>query len=285
MTDRDSPQARDLPSAPGEERVATPVPALATWPDDRRPSGDAEARHDGASGGVPDWSPLSAVAALVGAVALGGIGGALVAIVVGALLGVNVTSGTLPPGLEITATAVQDAAFVGVAVLIATLGGRRLRPAQFGLRTTGFWQAVGWIIVLNVSFFAVTAAWTAALNDHTKEKVLDTLGAGQSGVLLVASAILTCVLAPFCEEFLFRGYIFTALRNWRGAVARGAHHGNAVRRRARRLGAGRRPAAARVLRVRAVPAVLAHRLAAARDRGAQPQQLDRVRRHPGLVGR
>ena len=156
------------------------------------------------------------VAALVGAVALGGVGGALVAIVVGALLGLNVTSGSLSPGLEITATAVQDAAFVGVAVLMAGLGGRRVRPAQFGLRTSGFWQAVGWIIVLNVSFFAVTAAWTAVLNDHTKEKVLDTLGAGQGGVLLVASAVLTCVLAPFCEEFLFRGYIFTALRNWRG---------------------------------------------------------------------
>jgi membrane protease YdiL (CAAX protease family) len=30
------------------------------------------------------------------------------------------------------------------------------------------------------------------------------------------SATLTCVIAPICEEFLFRGYIFTALRNWHG---------------------------------------------------------------------
>jgi membrane protease YdiL (CAAX protease family) len=35
-------------------------------------------------------------------------------------------------------------------------------------------------------------------------------------VLLVSSAVLTCVLAPICEEFLFRGFIFSALRNWRG---------------------------------------------------------------------
>ena len=32
------------------------------------------------------------------------------------------------------------------------------------------------------------------------------------------SAALTCVVAPMCEEFLFRGYIFTALRNWRGLL-------------------------------------------------------------------
>ena len=26
------------------------------------------------------------------------------------------------------------------------------------------------------------------------------------------------MIAPICEEFLFRGYIFTALRNWRGTL-------------------------------------------------------------------
>ncbi len=216
MTDRDSPQARDLSSPPGEAHVVTPAPSLAAWPDDDARSGEAEAHEDGVSGGLPDWSPMSAAIALIAAIVVGGVGGALVAIVIGAVLGLNVSSSNLAPGLEITATAIEELSFVGVAVIVAGLGGRRVRPAQFGLRTAAFWQAVGWIIVLNVSFIAVTAAWTAALNNHTKEKVLDTLGAGHGGLLLVASAILTCVVAPFCEEFLFRGYIFTALRNWRG---------------------------------------------------------------------
>jgi hypothetical protein len=44
------------------------------------------------------------------------------------------------------------------------------------------------------------------------------------------------VVAPICEEFLFRGYIFTALRNWRGTlpaalitglVFGGVHYGSA----------------------------------------------------------
>ena len=49
-----------------------------------------------------------------------------------------------------------------------------------------------------------------------QEKLLEQLG--NEGSLLLLSAALTCVVAPICEEFLFRGYIFTALRNWRGTL-------------------------------------------------------------------
>jgi membrane protease YdiL (CAAX protease family) len=48
------------------------------------------------------------------------------------------------------------------------------------------------------------------------EELLDKLGANETTSLLVLSAALTCVLAPICEEFLFRGYVFTALRSWCG---------------------------------------------------------------------
>ena len=57
--------------------------------------------------------------------------------------------------------------------------------------------------------------WGSAFHAE-KEKVLEQLGAGESTTLLVLSAGLTCVVAPICEEFLFRGFIFTALRNWCG---------------------------------------------------------------------
>ncbi len=194
------------------------MPPSAAWRDERWRS---SAAGEGASppagdDDVPDWSPLSAVLVLVAAVILGSVGGLLVAAVVGAVLGLNVTSGTLPPGLEITATAVQDAVFVVVAVFVARLGGRPALPAQFGLRTARVWESVGLIIILLVSFYLVTAAWTTALHNNPHETLLNTLGANEGGALLVASALLTCVMAPFCEEFLFRGYIFTALRNWRG---------------------------------------------------------------------
>jgi membrane protease YdiL (CAAX protease family) len=57
--------------------------------------------------------------------------------------------------------------------------------------------------------------WSEVFNPE-KEKLLQQLGSNESAALLVLSAALTCVVAPICEEFLFRAYIFTALRNWRG---------------------------------------------------------------------
>jgi len=212
MTDRDSPAWRDVP-APGEERGGAPVvPLLASWPSLRlerdEPDDDPSA--------PPGWKPLSAVVALVIALVTGTVGGALVAAILGLALGLNVTGNNLAPGLVIMATAVQDAAFVATAVFVASRSGRRPRPQQFGLRTAPLWQAIGLIIILYVAFLVVTVAWQAVFNDHTPEKLLNQLGANDNAALLVASAVLTCVIAPFCEEFLFRGYIFTALRNWRG---------------------------------------------------------------------
>jgi hypothetical protein len=70
---------------------------------------------------------------------------------------------------------------------------------------------------LIVAFIAFDAIW-AELFHPSKEKLLETLGTKESKSLLVLSAALTCVVAPIAEEMLFRGYMFTALRNWRGTL-------------------------------------------------------------------
>ena len=120
----------------------------------------------------------------------------------------------------------QDVAFVCAAVYCAHLGGRVVRSWQFGLRTPGVgWaSAAGMILLLLMLFVMLSVVWSDVLNP-TKEKLLEQLGSNESEVLLLLSAALTCVVAPICEEFLFRGYIFTALRNWRGTLARGADNG------------------------------------------------------------
>jgi membrane protease YdiL (CAAX protease family) len=187
-------------------------PALASWPTLTLEPDVPDADPPGSSG----WTPLSALLALFIAVIGGTIAGALVAVMIGLAFGLNVTGNNLAPGLQVVATVVQDAVFVGAAVFTASRFGGRPRPEQFGLRTTSPGPAIGLIIVLYVAFLVVTVLWQAAFNDHTPEKLLDQLGANENAALLVAAAILTCVVAPFCEEFLFRGYIFTALRNWRG---------------------------------------------------------------------
>jgi uncharacterized protein len=186
----------------------TAEPASPEGRDGRRP-----AQRAGAAGsGWPAWM---APAALVTALVVAALGGVIVDLPAAAL-GVKITTSHIPPGIEIADTALQDVAFVLVAWFFAQLGGRRVGAWQFGLRPPRrLWRALGLAALLALAFLAFLAIWSAAVHP-SKEKLLEQLGTRESTVLLVLSAGLTCVIAPVCEEFLFRGFIFGALRTWRG---------------------------------------------------------------------
>jgi len=164
------------------------------------------------------WSPWTAPLALLGGLLLAALGGLLVDLPAVAL-GVKVTSSHTPPGLSIADTFVQDAAFILAPVYLAHFGGRAVGAWQFGLRAPrGGWRAAGGLVILLlVSFIVLSAIWSALVHPK-EEELLKQLGSNESTALLILSAGLTCVVAPICEEFLFRGYIFTALRNWRGTL-------------------------------------------------------------------
>jgi uncharacterized protein len=161
-----------------------------------------------------DWPPWTAPLALLSGLLLAALGG-LAVDVPAAVLGVKITSSHVPPGIEIADTAVQDAAFVLAAVIFAQIGGRKVRAWQFGLRPTRLWRSVGLVVAVLFGFLLFSLVWDVAFSVQ-KEKLLEKLGANEGAALLVLSAGLTCVVAPICEELLFRGFIFTALRNWRG---------------------------------------------------------------------
>jgi uncharacterized protein len=164
-----------------------------------------------------DWPWWTAPAALVGGLLLAAIGG-LVVDLPAALFGVSIAASRLPGWLELLDTIVQDGAFIGSAVLFAHVGRRTVRAWQFGLRPPRLrWRSSALLVfALLVSFLIFSAIWAEILDAHTKEKLLEQLGAGEGTGLLLLSALLTCVIAPFCEEFLFRGFIYTALCSLRG---------------------------------------------------------------------
>jgi uncharacterized protein len=166
-----------------------------------------------------DWPPWMALVALFGGLVLAAVGGLLIDIPAALLFGVKVTSNPLPPGLSIADTVVQDIGFVLVAVYLAQLGGRTVRSWQFGLRRpgVGWWAAAGGVLLLLVAFILISVIWGAIVHPE-KEKTLEQLGSNEGTALLILSAGLTCVVAPMCEEFLFRGFIFTCLRNWAGTL-------------------------------------------------------------------
>jgi uncharacterized protein len=179
-----------------------------------RPVGAAPERPDGAppGGARPGWRPWTGILALVSGLA-GALMGALVLGVVAAAGGASLSD--LPGWVNVASTIVQDVAFIAAALLFARAWATPT-PAQFGLRPAPVRRSLGLAVLAWVAFYAFTAIFVAALGLHPSEEDLqDQLGVhGTAG--LAAIAVLVTVVAPVAEEFLFRGYVFTALRNWRG---------------------------------------------------------------------
>jgi uncharacterized protein len=223
---------------PEEEGALFPV---GQGPPERLPrdASQEEGSGRGDSARSPDtgWSAWSAGLALFGALVLASVAGLVLDIPAALIFGVKLSSEHLPPGLSIADTVIQDVVFVLVAVYCAQLGGRVVSSWQFGLRRppAGWRRAAGLIVLLLTAFVVFSVIWSAAF--HPKEEtLLEQLGSNEGTALLVLSAALTCVIAPICEELLFRGYIFTALRSWRGTlpaalitglVFGGVHYGSA----------------------------------------------------------
>ena len=161
-----------------------------------------------------DWPVWTGFVVLLAALVLAALGGLIVDIPA-IVLGAKVSSSHTPPGLELANTVVQDIVFVMTVVLFAQLGGRTVRSWQLGFRPTPVRRAAGLVALTIVAVLIFSAVWTVAFGEQ-KEKLLEQLGANQSNLLLALSALLTTVIAPICEETLFRGYIFAALTKWRG---------------------------------------------------------------------
>lgn len=194
------------------------LPPAGSWPPPLGTPGRAPVASDLRSADpvtgepLPPWRPWMAPAALVSAFALAIFGGLVVALV-GSAFGSSLQSPT--PAVNLAATIVQDAAFVGAALMFARQGGP-LAPAQFGLRATPLGRAVRWVALTMVGFYLLSGLWAALVNLHERDQLPQDLGVHQSAAALVAACVLVTVIAPVAEELLFRGFFFTALRRWRG---------------------------------------------------------------------
>lgn len=181
----------------------SPVPDPPEVPDGITPAPPADERA---------WRPLSGLFALVAAFGAA-IAGAIFIAAVAGIAGASFEDP--PPSVNISAVVVQDLALIGAAVFFASLAARP-RPSHFGLRPTAFGPAAGWTILAYGAFFAISALWISGLGIDEEDKLPDELGVDESSIALIAVAVLVTVVAPIAEEFFFRGYFFTALRNWRG---------------------------------------------------------------------
>lgn len=145
------------------------------------------------------------------------LAGLLIASVAEAILVGGARSSNISPTVTDVATVIQDLAFVAVAVLLAGLLAP-VRAEQFGLRAPPSRSAAAGIALLGlVVFYIGSAIWFAALNTSGAEKGFVKEIGGNAGTLgILGACVVACVVAPICEEILFRGFMFRALRNWGG---------------------------------------------------------------------
>jgi uncharacterized protein len=115
------------------------------------------------------------------------------------------------PTFTIVATFLQGMVFIGTAVLFASFT-RKPRPEQFGLRPTRLWPAVGWAALGMVSFYVLVALYSVIVQPDAEQTVAQDLGADQGTFGMIAAGFMVICVAPFAEEFFFRGFFYRALR-------------------------------------------------------------------------
>ncbi len=170
------------------------------------------------------WPFWYGPAALVIGLLAGIIGGAIAVLVIEG--GAAARGGTLTPAATDIATVIQDLGFVGAALLLATRTAPP-RPEQFGLHApSAWWRSIGVLIAAAVAFIVISAIYFSVLNQSGQEReFVKQIGGNAGTVSVLAVCVLVTVVAPVCEEILFRGFIFRSLSNWRGpwpaAVATG----------------------------------------------------------------
>ena len=161
----------------------------------------------------PEWPAWFAPVGLLAAYGFALIGAAMAAALVAATGGAADSPGALR-----LATLVQDTAFVLVPLWLASMVAPP-RAADFGLRRPRLWRAVGISVLAVVAFLAFGIAYSEIVGEPETQTTLEDLGAEDSGSTLLAVGIMVIVLAPLTEEFLFRGFFYTALRSRFGILA------------------------------------------------------------------
>jgi hypothetical protein len=140
----------------------------------------------------------------------------------------GVTGSTSSPGLTAAGTVLVDVSVVVACLLLAGLVARP-EPWQFGLRSAPLKFTVQIAAMGALTYFLFSVAYQAIVQPKNPQKVVQTLGADTSTLLLIVGAVVVIAVAPVCEELFFRGVLFKVLRQrlplWPAAIIDGVLFG------------------------------------------------------------
>lgn len=153
---------------------------------------------------IPLWVPFVTLAAVFVVVS------AFSAAVIGVVAASNSTIDTAnpPESLTLILTMIQDAVLVLAATLTLKIVLGRVTPGDLGLR-----RVLDWRRAIKVALACYAAYWVAAevltiLFNPPKQEIVKDLEREHAAAVLIGFMLLTCVVAPFCEELFFRGFMF-----------------------------------------------------------------------------
>jgi membrane protease YdiL (CAAX protease family) len=172
---------------------------------------------DGARGRVsaavdllPPWRWWAAPAAIALGLALGSIGDVIVGLI-GAAGGASLSHP--PPAVNIVGDVVFDLGFVAAAIYIAFLLGWTA-PSLFGFRRFSLGRALWMLPLAAAVYFIATGVYASLLGLHGSEQLPKGLGSTSDTAAMIGIGVFVTVIAPICEEYFFRGFIFGMLRSW-----------------------------------------------------------------------
>jgi len=159
---------------------------------------------------LPPWRPWAAPAAVVLGLAVGSIGDLIVSII-GAATGASLNHPG--PAVNIAGDIVFDLGFVAAAIYLASVSGG-MRLSEFGFRRAALVRAI-WILALAaLCYFVATDVYAALLGLSGREQLPSGLGSPSDTAAMIGVGAFVTVIAPICEEFFFRGFLFGVLRSW-----------------------------------------------------------------------
>src|SRR3954454_6390395 len=143
---------------------------------------------------------------------LAGLGLALVFTLMASVLLVGIVGAADAPGVNLTATLIQDAALVGAAVYLASRAAPP-KPWQCGVRPFAWRTAIKWALIAIGIYLGFQILYVAAFHPKETQTTLKDLGAGNGTAVTVLIGVMVVGVAPAVEEFFFRGFFYGALRS------------------------------------------------------------------------
>jgi uncharacterized protein len=129
--------------------------------------------------------------------------------IVGSAFGSSLNHPT--PAVNLIADLCFDLSFVGAALYFVVLRGWMNR-ADFGYRRIPLRTGVIGLLLAGVSYYVVTYVYGVIVSVHGSDKLPSELHVNSSTAAAIGAAAFVCVVAPICEEFFFRGFLFGVLR-------------------------------------------------------------------------